>query len=109
MRELARANRAFLRRAVRYLVAEAGIRQFLDVGTGMPTADNTHEVAQGVAPESRIVYVDNDPIVLVHARALMTSDPAGATAYIEADLRDPETILATRRCAAPSTSASRSP
>ena len=72
---LARADRAFLGRAVRYLAGEAGIRQFLDVGTGLPTADNTHEVAQAIAPESRIVYVDNDPLVLVHARALLTSTP----------------------------------
>lgn len=91
--ELARADRLFLGRAVRYLAAEAGIRQFLDIGTGLPTQDNTHEVAQQVAPESRIVYVDNDPLVLVHARALLTSAPEGATAYIEADLRDPESIL----------------
>ena len=75
-----RANRAFLRRAVQYLAAEAGIRQFLDIGTGLPTAENTHEVAQSIAPESRIVYVDNDPIVLAHARALLTSTPEGATA-----------------------------
>jgi hypothetical protein len=73
-----RANRAFLRRAVQYLAGEAGIRQFLDIGTGLPTADNTHEVAQAVAPESLIVYVDNDPIVLTHARALLTSRPEGA-------------------------------
>jgi S-adenosyl methyltransferase len=92
-REMVRANRAFLGRAVRYLVTEAGVRQFLDVGTGIPTAGNTHEVAQATAPDSRIVYVDNDPIVLVHARALMTSDPAGATAFIGADVRDPDTIL----------------
>jgi hypothetical protein len=92
-REMVRANRAFLGRAVRYLVTEAGVRQFLDVGTGIPTAGNTHEVAQATAPESRIVYVDNDPIVLAHARALMTSDPAGATAFMRADLRDPDTIL----------------
>src|SRR6266568_619343 len=70
-----RANRAFLRRAVQYLAGEAGIRQFLDIGTGLPTAENTHEVAQAIAPESRIVYVDNDPIVLAHARALLTSSP----------------------------------
>jgi S-adenosyl methyltransferase len=89
-----RSNRAFLGRAVRFLAAQAGIRQFLDVGTGIPTADNTHEVAQHYAPESRIVYVDNDPIVLVHARALLTSDPAGATAYIDADARDTATVLA---------------
>jgi S-adenosyl methyltransferase len=88
-----RANRAFLRRAVEYLAGEAGIRQFLDVGTGLPTAQNTHEVAQSIAPESRIVYVDNDPIVLAHARALLTSTPEGATAYLEADARDTGTIL----------------
>ena len=89
-----RANRAFLARAVRFLAAEAGIRQFLDVGTGIPTADNTHEVAQRVAPESRIVYVDNDPIVLSHAQALLTSKPEGVCAYLDADLRDPDAILA---------------
>jgi S-adenosyl methyltransferase len=89
-----RANRAFLARAVRYLAAERGIRQFLDIGTGIPTADNTHEVAQSVAPESRIVYVDNDPVVLLHAQALLASDPAGSCDYIDADLRDPEKILA---------------
>jgi S-adenosyl methyltransferase len=88
-----RSNRAFLGRAVEFLAAEAGIRQFLDIGTGIPTADNTHEVAQRCAPDSRIVYVDNDPIVLVHARALLTSDPAGVTNYIEADLREVGTIL----------------
>ncbi|HUN33540.1 MAG TPA: SAM-dependent methyltransferase [Trebonia sp.] len=90
----ARANRAFLGRAVRYLAAEAGIRQFLDIGTGIPSAGNTHEIAQAVAPESRIVYVDNDPIVLAHARALLTSAPGGETAYLDADARDPDTILA---------------
>jgi S-adenosyl methyltransferase len=90
----ARANRAFLARAVRFLAGEADIRQFLDIGTGIPTANNTHEVAQSVAPETRVVYVDNDPVVLSHARALLTSDPAGATAYIDADLRDPQKILA---------------
>jgi O-methyltransferase involved in polyketide biosynthesis len=89
-----RANRAFLARAVRFLAAEAGIRQFLDIGTGIPTADNTHEVAQRVAPDSRIVYVDNDPIVLSHAQALLTSKPEGACAYLDADLRDPDKILA---------------
>jgi len=89
----ARENRAFLGRAVRYLVAEAGIRQFLDIGTGLPTANNVHEVAQSIAPESRIVYVDNDPIVLSHARALLTSHPAGRTAFIEADLHDPDALL----------------
>jgi hypothetical protein len=91
--ENARASRAFLARAVRYLAGEAGIRQFLDIGTGLPTANNTHQVAQAVAPESRIVYVDNDPIVLTHARALLTSTPEGATAYIDADLRDPDRIM----------------
>ena len=89
-----RANRAFLARAVRFLTAEAGIRQLLDIGTGIPTANNTHEVAQGAAPDSRIVYVDNDPIVLSHARALLKSTPQGACAYLDADLRDPEAILA---------------
>jgi len=89
-----RANRAFLGRAVRYLAGPAGIRQFLDIGTGLPSADNTHEVAQSVARDSRIVYVDNDPIVLAHARALLTSSPEGVTAYLDADLRDPESILA---------------
>ncbi|MGE5292353.1 MAG: SAM-dependent methyltransferase [Micromonosporaceae bacterium] len=88
-----RANRAFLTRAVTYLAAEAGIRQFLDIGTGIPSANNTHEVAQKIAPGSRIVYVDNDPIVLAHARALLTSTQGGATAYIDADLRDPGKIL----------------
>ena len=89
-----RANRAFLARTVRFLAAEAGIRQFLDIGTGIPTASNTHEVAQRVVPECRIVYVDNDPIVLSHARALLTSKPEGACAYLDADLRDPDKILA---------------
>ncbi len=87
-----RANRAFLARGVRYL-AEAGIRQFLDIGTGIPSANNTHEVAQRVAPGSRVVYVDNDPIVLAHARALLVGDPAGATDYLDADLRDTAKIL----------------
>ncbi|SBT39387.1 SAM-dependent methyltransferase [Micromonospora auratinigra] len=86
-------NRRFLQRAVGHLAREAGIRQFLDIGTGIPTADNTHEVAQSIAPEARVVYVDNDPIVLAHARALLTSSAEGATAYIDADLRDPEKIL----------------
>lgn len=90
----ARENRAFLGRAVRYLVAEAGIRQFLDIGTGLPSVNNVHEVAQSVAPESRVVYVDNDPVVLAHARALLASAPAGRTTYISADLREPEKILA---------------
>jgi hypothetical protein len=89
----AQANRAFLGRAVRYLAAEAGIRQFLDIGTGIPAAGNTHEVAQAVAPECRVVYVDYDPVVLAHARALLTSGEAGATEYIDADLRDTGTIL----------------
>jgi hypothetical protein len=90
----ARANRAFLRRAVTYLAGTAGIRQFLDIGTGIPSANNTHEVAQSVAPDCRIVYVDNDPVVLAHARALLTSTPEGATDYIDADLRDADQILA---------------
>jgi S-adenosyl methyltransferase len=96
--DVARAGRAFLARSVRYLAAEAGIRQFLDVGTGLPTADNTHEIAQRAAPESRIVYVDNDPLVLAHARALLTSTPEGTTDYIDADMRDPEALM--RRAAA---------
>ncbi|GGO78493.1 SAM-dependent methyltransferase [Nonomuraea cavernae] len=91
--QVARLQREFLIRSVRFLAGEAGIRQFLDIGTGLPTANNTHEVAQAVAPESRIVYVDNDPLVLVHARALLTSTPEGATDYLDADVRDPETIL----------------
>jgi hypothetical protein len=90
----ARENRAFLGRAVRFLAGEAGIRQFLDVGTGLPTTNNVHEVAQAVAPSSRVVYADNDPLVLAHARALLSSSPAGRTAYIHADLRDPQSILA---------------
>ena len=89
----ARADRAFLRRAVRHLVTVAGVRQFLDVGTGLPTAGNTHEVAQAIAPETRIVYTDNDPLVLAHARALLTSTPEGVTGYIDADARDTGTIL----------------
>jgi hypothetical protein len=88
-----RANRAFLGRAVRFLAAEAGIRQFLDIGTGIPAANNTHEVAQSAAPESRIVYVDNDPIVLAHARALLTSTTEGVCAYLDADLKDTAKIL----------------
>lgn len=90
----ARANREFLARAVRYLAGEARIRQFLDVGTGIPAAGNTHEVAQAVAPDARVVYVDRDPIVLVHARALLTSGPQGACAYLDADANDPQTVLA---------------
>jgi hypothetical protein len=89
-----REQRKFLGRAVQYLAGEAGIRQFLDIGTGLPSASNTHEVAQQVAPQSRVVYVDNDPIVLAHARALLASDPLGATAYLDADLRDTAAILA---------------
>jgi hypothetical protein len=89
----AQANRAFLGRVVRYLAAEAGIRQFLDIGTGIPTAGNTHQVAQAVATEARVVYVDYDPVVLAHARALLTGHEAGATEYIDADLRDTGTIL----------------
>jgi len=92
-RDTVRAERRFLARAVRYLTNSAGIRQFLDIGTGLPTANNTHEIAQAVAPESRIVYIDNDPIILVHARALLTSTPQGATDYVQADLREPDTIL----------------
>jgi hypothetical protein len=91
--ESVRANRAFLARVVRFLAAEAGIRQFLDIGTGIPTANNTHEVAQSVAPDCRVVYVDYDPVVLAHARALLVGSPEGATDYIDADLREPETIL----------------
>jgi O-methyltransferase involved in polyketide biosynthesis len=91
--DVARHARAFLGRVVRYLAGEAGVRQFLDIGTGLPTVDNTHQVAQQVAPESRIVYVDNDPLVLAHARALLTSTPEGACDYIDADLHDPDAIL----------------
>jgi O-methyltransferase involved in polyketide biosynthesis len=91
--DVARAARAFLVRSVRYLAKEHGIRQFLDIGSGLPTADNTHEVAQAVAPECRIVYVDYDPLVRVHARALLASSPDGACAYVEADARDPDKIL----------------
>ncbi|MGH3885861.1 MAG: SAM-dependent methyltransferase [Pseudonocardiaceae bacterium] len=93
LRDTARADRGFLVRAVRYLAGEVGIRQFLDIGTGLPTANNTHQVAQATAPECRIVYVDNDPLVLAHARALLTSTPQGATAYLHADVRDPDMIL----------------
>jgi hypothetical protein len=89
----ARANRAFLARAVRYLAAEAGISQFLDVGTGIPAAGNTHEIAQAVAPECRVVYVDHDPVVLLHAQVLLTSSPQGATDYLDADLLDPAAIV----------------
>ncbi|MEV4536508.1 SAM-dependent methyltransferase [Asanoa sp. NPDC049518] len=92
--DLARASRAFLKRSVRYLAGEAGVRQFLDIGTGLPTFDNTHEVAQRIAPDARIVYVDNDPLVLVHARALLVSTPQGRTAYMHEDLHHPDRILA---------------
>jgi hypothetical protein len=89
----ARENRAFLGRAVRYLAAEAGIRQFLDIGSGLPTTNNVHEVAQAMAPSSRVAYVDNDPMVLAHARALLVSAPGGRTAYIQADAREPSKLL----------------
>ncbi|MFW6690398.1 SAM-dependent methyltransferase [Streptomyces sp. MAR4 CNX-425] len=89
----AREDRLFLIRSVQLLAGELGIRQFLDIGTGLPTADNTHEVAQRAAPDARVVYVDNDPLVLAHARALLTSTPEGATAYIDADVHDPQEIL----------------
>jgi hypothetical protein len=92
-RTTARENRAFVGRAVRYLVAEAGVSQFLDIGTGLPTENNVHNVAQEANPSARVVYVDNDPLVLAHARALLTSSPEGRTAYIKADLREPSTIL----------------
>jgi S-adenosyl methyltransferase len=91
--DVAGTSRQFLARAVRFLAAEAGIRQFLDIGTGLPTADNTHQVAQALAPDSRIVYVDNDPLVLVHARALLTSRAEGVTDYVDADVHDPESVL----------------
>jgi S-adenosyl methyltransferase len=94
MVELMRANRAFLRRAVCFLAGDAGIRQFLDIGTGIPTAGNTHEVAQEVAPDSRVVYVDYDPVVLAHARALLTSGGEGVTDYVDSDLRDVANVLA---------------
>jgi hypothetical protein len=93
MGPIARAGRAFLVTAVHHLAADQGIRQFLDIGTGLPTASNTHEVAQAIAPETRVVYADNDPMVLAHARALLRSTPEGRTAYLDADVRDPETIL----------------
>jgi S-adenosyl methyltransferase len=91
--DIARADRAFLGRVIRFLAGEAGVRQFLDVGTGLPTADNTHQVAQRVASDSRIVYVDNDPLVLAHARALLTSSAEGSTSYVDADMRDAEKVL----------------
>jgi S-adenosyl methyltransferase len=92
--DAARAGRYFLARSVRFLAGEAGVRQFIDVGTGLPAVDNTHEVAQRVAPECRVVYVDNDPLVLAHARALLTSAPRGSCDYVDADMRDPAAILA---------------
>ena len=92
-RTVARENRKFVGRAVRYLAKEAGIRQFLDIGSGLPATGNVHEVAQAVAPQARVVYVDNDPLVLVHARVLLESAPEGQTGYIEDDLRDPASIL----------------
>jgi S-adenosyl methyltransferase len=91
-----RENRAFLRRVVRHLAAEAGIRQFLDIGTGIPTAPNVHQVAQEVLPQARVVYVDNDPMVLAHARALLTSGGQGRTEYLDADLRDVDALLASK-------------
>jgi hypothetical protein len=93
IRETAIENRRFLQRATRFLTSECGIRQFLDIGTGLPTAENTHEVAQRIAPDSRVVYVDNDPMVMVHARALLTSTAEGRTAYLEDDIRQPKSIL----------------
>ncbi|MEV7086943.1 SAM-dependent methyltransferase [Streptomyces sp. NPDC093085] len=92
--DVARTSRHFLGRAVRHLVVDQGVRQFLDIGTGLPTADNTHQVAQRLAPDARIVYVDNDPLVLAHARALLASTPEGRTDYLDADLYDPDAILA---------------
>jgi hypothetical protein len=89
----ARANRAFLARAVRYLAAHRGVRQFADIGPGLPAPGNTHDVAQAIVPEAKIVYVDNDPLVLTHARALLTSTRTGICEYVDADLRDPEAIL----------------
>jgi hypothetical protein len=92
-----RANRGFLARSVRYLAEKEGIRQFLDVGTGLPSANNTHEVAQAIMPAARVLYVDNDPIVLSHARALLTSSEDGETGYLDADIKDPDAILASAR------------
>ncbi|WP_370076919.1 SAM-dependent methyltransferase [Streptacidiphilus sp. MAP12-16] len=94
LRASMRQSRAFMHRVTRYLAAEQGIRQFLDVGTGIPTEPNLHQVAQGIAPDSQVVYVDNDPMVLVHARALLTSSAEGRTAYVQADMRDPHSIVA---------------
>jgi hypothetical protein len=95
--DLARTSRAFIIRTVTYLAAEAGIRQFLDIGTGLPSHDNTHEIVQRVAPESRVVYVDRDPMVIAHARALLASNPAGNTDYIDGDVNDPGSILSSAR------------
>jgi len=95
--DLARTSRAFIIRTVTYLAAEAGIRQFLDIGTGLPSHDNTHEIVQRVAPESRVVYVDRDPMVIAHARALLASNPAGNTDYIDGDVNDPGAILSSAR------------
>jgi hypothetical protein len=98
MATMAKQSRQFLIRVVRYLAGEAGVRQFLDIGTGLPTMQNTHEIAQSIAPESRIVYVDNDPMVLAHARALLTdTTPEGVTSYIDADYHDPELIISDAR------------
>jgi hypothetical protein len=94
---VARTSRAFLNRSVSYVAGEEGVRQFLDVGTGLPTADNTHQVAQRVAPDARVVYVDHDPLVLAHARALLVGTPEGETRYLDADMRDPENLLAGAR------------
>ncbi|MFJ5779184.1 SAM-dependent methyltransferase [Streptomyces sp. NPDC093094] len=93
IRDVARADRDFLGRAVRHLAGERGVRQFLDIGTGLPTVDNTHEIAQRIAPDAKIVYVDNDPIVLLHARTLLTSTPEGVTDYLDADVHDPDAIV----------------
>ncbi|MCX4473023.1 SAM-dependent methyltransferase [Micromonospora sp. NBC_01655] len=93
MRMMARENRNFMERAVRHLATQAGIRQFLDIGTGLPTSPNVHEIAQGINPDTNVVYVDSDPIVLVHARALLVSGEHGRTSYIDADVREPEKIL----------------
>ncbi|WP_229069936.1 SAM-dependent methyltransferase [Actinoplanes sp. DH11] len=94
---VARQSRAFLKRAVTHLTVDAGIRQFLDIGTGMPTAENTHQVAQAAAADAKVVYVDNDPLVLVHARALLTGTPQGRTEYVDANLHEPHTILEAAR------------
>ncbi|OAA27099.1 S-adenosyl methyltransferase [Frankia sp. EI5c] len=93
LRIAAQQNRAFVHRATRFLAGEVGLHQFLDIGTGIPTSPNLHEVAQGIAPGARVVYADNDPIVLAHARALLASTPEGRTAYLNADVREPEKIL----------------